>query len=81
MLMASDFGVLEVFWSILWLGLFALWLGLVFIVFANIIHAADLSGLEKALWLGVIILIPFLGVVIYIAVRGDPTGGSKALNP
>lgn len=66
----SDFGVLEVFWSILWFVLFFMWIWLVITVFADIIRARDLTGWAKAMWTIGILVLPFLGVFLYLIVNG-----------
>lgn len=67
----SDFGAVQVFWSILWFFLFVMWISLVLRVFADIMRAHDQSGVAKALWAIAIIALPFLGVFIYLIVNGD----------
>jgi ABC-type Fe3+ transport system permease subunit len=43
---------------------------LIFQIFGDIIRSDDLSGWGKALWSIVIIFLPFLGIFIYVIVRG-----------
>ena len=71
MLFAAEFGTGQVLWSVLWIFLFVLWFWLVVTVFADIIRARDLSGWAKALWVVAIIVLPYLGVLIYLIVNGD----------
>jgi hypothetical protein len=68
--MLAAFGVGQVVWSILWLTLFVMWLMLLFQVFADIFHSSDLSGLAKAGWALFAIVTPYLGVLVYLIVRG-----------
>lgn len=70
MLLAADFGVGQVLWSILWFFLFFMWIWLVITIFADIIRSDDLSGWGKALWSILIIFLPFLGIFAYLIVRG-----------
>jgi hypothetical protein len=67
---AYSYPLLSVFWTILWFFLFFLWIWLLIIVFADIFRSHDLSGWSKALWVILVILIPLLGVLIYLIVRG-----------
>jgi len=71
MLLAAEFGTGQVFWSILWFFLFFMWIWLVISIFADIMRAKEMSGWAKALWTIAIILIPFLGVFLYLIVNGD----------
>ena len=70
MVLAAEFGTGEVLWSILWFSLFFLWIWLVISVFADIMRARNMSGWAKALWAIGIIILPFLGVFLYLIVNG-----------
>jgi len=70
-MVAAEFGTGEVLWSILWFSLFVLWIWLVISVFADIFRSPNLSGWGKALWTVAIIILPFLGVFLYLIVNGD----------
>ncbi len=67
---AYSYPLLSVFWSILWFFLFFLWIWLLIIIFADIFRSRDLSGWAKALWVIFVIIIPLLGVLIYLIARG-----------
>jgi hypothetical protein len=54
----------------LWFFLFFIWIWLLIVVFGDIFRSKDLSGWGKALWTIFIILLPYLGVFIYLIVRG-----------
>jgi hypothetical protein len=71
MLFASEFGTGQVFWSILWFFLFFLWIWLVITIFSDVMRNRDLSGWGKALWAIGIIVLPFLGVFLYLIVNGS----------
>jgi hypothetical protein len=70
MVLGADFGTGEVFWSFLWFFLWFIWLWLLIIVFADIFRSHDLSGWAKALWVIFVILVPYLGVFVYLIARG-----------
>ena len=70
MTLAAEFGSGQVLWSIFWFFLFFLWIWLLITVFADIIRSGDLSGWGKALWSVGIIVLPYLGVFLYLIVRG-----------
>ena len=71
MLLASEFGTGQVFWSMLWFFLFFIWIIILFQVFGDIFRSKDLSGWGKALWSIFIIAVPYLGVFIYLIARGS----------
>src|SRR4051812_1221665 len=58
-------------WSMLVFFLWVLWFILLFRVFGDIFRRHDLSGGGKAGWLIFTILLPFLGVFVYIITQGD----------
>ncbi|HMK11057.1 MAG TPA: SHOCT domain-containing protein [Acidimicrobiales bacterium] len=66
----ADFGSGQFFWSLVWFTLFFIWIWLLFIVFADIFRSKDLSGVAKALWVIFVILVPYLGVFVYVIARG-----------
>lgn len=70
MTLAATFGTGEVLWSILWFFLFFVFIMLIFQIFGDIIRSDDLSGWGKALWSIFIIFLPFLGIFVYVIVRG-----------
>jgi phosphoglycerol transferase MdoB-like AlkP superfamily enzyme len=69
-MLAYDYPLLGLFWSILVLFLFFAWLMLLFRVFADIFRS-DMGGLAKAVWSIFVILVPFLGVFVYVIAHGD----------
>jgi hypothetical protein len=70
MLVAAEWGSGQVFWSMLWFFVFFIWLWLLIVVFGDIFRSQDLSGWGKALWSIFIIIVPYLGVFVYLIARG-----------
>jgi len=60
----------DVFLSMLWFFLFFIWIWLLITVFADIFRSDDLSGWGKALWTILVIVLPYLGVFVYLIARG-----------
>ena len=69
-----EFTVWDSFVTILWFFLFVIWIWLLITVFGDIFRSDDLSGGGKALWLIFVILLPYLGVFIYLIARGKEMG-------
>ncbi len=59
-----------IFFSILWLFLFVIFLWLLFVVITDMFRDHELSGWAKALWIIFIIIIPYIGILVYIIARG-----------
>jgi ABC-type multidrug transport system fused ATPase/permease subunit len=70
MVLGYDYPLLDFLLSVLWFFLFIAWLWLAFTVIFDIFRSHDLSGWGKALWVIFVIFLPFLGVFIYLIVRG-----------
>jgi heme exporter protein D len=69
-MVAYDYPILGLFWSMLIFFLFFAWIVILFRVFADIFRS-DMGGFAKAIWSIFVILVPFLGVFIYLIVHGD----------
>lgn len=68
--LAAEWGTGQVFWSILWFFVFFIWIWMLIAVFGDIFRSRDLSGVAKAVWLLLIIVLPYLGVFLYLIIRG-----------
>ena len=72
--LAYDFPLLSAFWTMLWFFLWIMWFVLLFRVVVDIFRDDDLSGWAKAGWLVFVIVLPFLGVFVYVIARGKNMG-------
>ncbi|MGP4000041.1 SHOCT domain-containing protein [Streptomyces sp. 8N706] len=72
--LAYDYPVLGAFWTVMWIFLWVFWLILLFRVITDVFRAHDLSGWAKAAWILFVIVVPFLGVLAYVIVRGADMG-------
>jgi hypothetical protein len=72
-MLAVEWGTGQVLWSLLWFFLFFMWIMLVVTIFVDLVRA-DMSGWAKALWTLAIIILPFLGVFLYLIVNGSEMG-------
>jgi len=66
-----DGNLWEIFLSMLYFTLFFIWIWLLIVVFSDIFRSRDLSGGSKALWTIFVIIVPYLGVFVYLIVRGN----------
>jgi Short C-terminal domain/Phospholipase_D-nuclease N-terminal len=62
--------LLDLFWAMLWFFMFFIWIWLLISLFGDIFRSDDLSGWGKAGWTIFIIVLPFLGVLVYLIARG-----------
>jgi hypothetical protein len=68
-MLAYDYPLLGVFWSLFILSIFVLWIFTVIWVFIDNFRRHDHHGVAKALWVVLIIFLPFIGVLAYIIAR------------
>lgn len=71
MLIASNYPFLDVFWSILVFFLWVAWFMLLFRIFGDVFSRHDIGGGTKTLWLIFVLLVPFLGVFVYLIANND----------
>ena len=71
MLLAADYPFLDVLWTMLIFFMWVIWFWLLIAVFADIFRRHDISGWSKALWALFVIIVPLLGVLIYLGVNGS----------
>jgi len=69
--LAYDYPILGLFWTMLMIFLWIAWLMLLFHVIFDIFRSDDLSGWGKAGWMVLVLVLPLLGVLIYLIARGD----------
>jgi hypothetical protein len=67
----SSYPLLNVFLTMMWFFLWLLWISMVFWVLMDIFRSPDLSGWVKAGWVLLTVLLPFVGVLIYLIARGS----------
>jgi hypothetical protein len=71
--LAYDYPLLGAFWSMLVFFLWIMWFVLLFRIIGDIFRDDRLSGWAKAGWLAFCIVLPFLGVFVYVIARGRQT--------
>jgi Short C-terminal domain/Phospholipase_D-nuclease N-terminal len=65
-----DYPLLGMFWSIFIFFIWIAWIVILFRVIFDIFRSHDMGGFGKALWVIFVILVPFLGVFVYLIARG-----------
>ncbi|MEU5211004.1 SHOCT domain-containing protein [Streptomyces sp. NPDC020742] len=76
--LAYDYPVLGAFWTAMWVFLWVLWIVLLFKIIVDIFRDDTLGGWGKTGWLVFVIVLPFLGVFIYVLARGKGMGQREA---
>jgi Phospholipase_D-nuclease N-terminal/Short C-terminal domain len=66
LLIATSYPLLEVFWTMLIFFAFFIWIWLLIVVFTDIFRRHDTSGVAKVAWIVFIVILPYLGVFVYL---------------
>ena len=67
--MAADYPFLDVFWSMLIFFCWVIWIWVVITVLIDVFRRDDISGWIKAIWVIFVVILPWLGVLIYLIVE------------
>jgi Short C-terminal domain/Phospholipase_D-nuclease N-terminal len=68
-MLVASYPFADVMWTMLVFFVWVLWFWLLFTVFADVFRRHDISGWVKTLWVIFVIILPFLGVFIYLIVE------------
>jgi hypothetical protein len=70
MLVAADYPFLDVFWTMMVFFGWVIWFWLLITVFSDLFRRHDISGWGKAAWTIFVIVLPYLGVFVYLIAQG-----------
>lgn len=73
-MLAYDYPLAGAFWTFLWFFIWVMWIFLLFRIVIDIFRSHDLGGVAKTLWLVFVLILPFLGVFVYVIARGNGMG-------
>jgi uncharacterized membrane protein YcjF (UPF0283 family) len=65
-LIAADYPFLEVFWTMVIFFAWVIWIWIAITVLIDVFRRHDISGWGKAAWVVFVIVLPFLGVLVYL---------------
>jgi Mn2+/Fe2+ NRAMP family transporter len=68
--LAADYPFLDVLWTMIIFFAWVIWIWILISILADLFRRHDVSGWLKAAWVVFLILLPFLGVLIYLIVNG-----------
>ena len=71
MVIAADYPFLDVFWTIIIFFFWVIWIWIVIQVLADVFRRHDIGGFAKALWVIFVVIVPWLGVLIYLIAEHD----------
>jgi Short C-terminal domain/Phospholipase_D-nuclease N-terminal len=71
MLIAADYPFIDVFWTIIIFFVWVIWIWIVVTVLIDVFRRDDIGGFAKALWVIFVVILPWLGVLVYLIVEHD----------
>ena len=71
MVFAADYPLLDVFWTILLFFSWVVWIWMMVAILSDVFRRRDMSGWGKAAWTVFLIVLPFLGALIYLIANHD----------
>ena len=71
MLIAADYPFIDVLWSMIIFFFWVIWIWIVITVLIDVFRRHDIGGFAKALWVIFVVILPWLGVLIYLIVEHD----------
>jgi Phospholipase_D-nuclease N-terminal/Short C-terminal domain len=71
MVFAADYPFLDIFWSMILFFTWVIWIWMLIVILSDVFRRRDMSGWGKAAWTVFLIVVPFLGVLIYLVTNHD----------
>jgi hypothetical protein len=71
MVMAADYPFMDVLWSMIIFFFWVIWIWIVITVLIDVFRRRDIGGFAKVLWVIFVVILPWLGVLIYLIVEHD----------
>ena len=75
---AADYPFLDIFWSTIIFFVWVVWIWMMILILSDVFRRRDLSGWGKAGWTFFLIILPFLGALIYLIAEGDGMAERRA---
>jgi hypothetical protein len=75
---AADYPFLDVFWSMIIFFVWVAWIWMMILILTDVFRRRDLSGWGKAGWTFFLIILPFLGALIYLIAQSDGMAERRA---
>jgi hypothetical protein len=70
-ILAADYPFLNILWSMILFFAWVIWIWIMIIILSDVFRRKDISGWGKAAWIVFLIVLPFLGVLVYLIAQHD----------
>jgi len=71
MVLAADYPFLGVLWSMIIFFAWVVWIWMMVVILTDVFRRRDIGGVAKAAWVVFLIVLPFLGVLVYLIAQHD----------
>jgi len=78
MVLAADYPFLDVFWTMILFFSWVVWIWMMILILSDIFRRHDISGWAKAAWIVFMIILPFIGVLVYLIAHGKGMAERRA---
>jgi hypothetical protein len=69
-MLAYQYPLLDLFWTLFMVFAFVVWIWVLIAIFTDLFRSHDIGGFAKAMWVLFIIVLPLVGILVYLIVRG-----------
>ena len=78
MVIAADYPFLNILWSMIIFFCWVVWIWMMIVILTDVFRRHDISGWGKAAWTVFLIVLPFLGVLVYLISQHDKMADRSA---
>jgi hypothetical protein len=78
MVIAADYPFLDILWTMIIFFAWVVWIWIMIVILTDIFRRKDIGGWTKALWVVFLIILPFLGALIYLIAQHDGMANRQA---
>jgi len=71
MVIAADYPFLNILWSMIIFFAWVIWIWMMIVILTDVFRRDDIGGWAKAAWIVFLIVLPFLGVLVYLISQHD----------
>ena len=70
-MLATSYPFMEIFWTMILFFTWVIWIWIVITVLVDVFRRTELTGWSKAGWTVFVVVLPFLGVLVYLITNGS----------
>jgi hypothetical protein len=75
---AADYPFLDILWTMIIFFTWVVWIWIMIVILTDVFRRRDISGWVKALWVIFLIVLPFLGALVYLIAQHDGMANRQA---